>query len=224
MKRLWATWAAASIVGLAASESVCAQTLYRYVDKNGKVFYSDKPLTDLTGRQVDQLTKHGTLVKRTPAAPTPEERAAMEEERRRQAEVDKLRERETRRDVALLATYSSAQEIEDAHVFAAREPVALIKESEAKLAEAEKRREQLRADLDAGKGNAAGLRQQLGTVEAQMKALNELLFAKRRDVQAINERFEEDKRRYAELVRARNAALMQTREAANPPAGAAPKR
>lgn len=208
--------AAVLSVGLVLAAQAHAQTLYRYVDKNGKIVYSDKPLTDLTGRQVDQLNKQGTVVKRTPAEPTPEERAAIEEERRRAAELAKQRERETRRDVALLATYTSAKGIDEAHAFATREPLGVIRESEAKLVEAEKRRDQLKADLEAKKGNEAVLRQQLGTNDAHIKALNELLVAKRRDMQAINDRFEEDKRRYGELVRSRNAALVQTRD--NPPA------
>jgi hypothetical protein len=185
-----------------------AQTLYRYVDERGKVYYSDKPLTHLTGRPVDQMSKQGTVVKRTPASPTPEERAAMELAERRRAEAEKANAHEQRRNLALLATYSSEKEVEDAHVFALRDPLALVRETEAKLAAAQKRHAAVKAEVEkqAGKSTPES-REKLATAELEVKSLTDVLDSKRRDVQLINDRFEEDKRRYAELAKQRQAIV-----------------
>lgn len=204
------------IVGalFASAGAASAQTLYRYVDKNGKVHYSDKPLTDLAGRPVDQLSRSGSILRHTPAPPTAEERAAIEEEKRRTAAAQKAREVEQRRDVALLTTYSSAKEVEDAHAFAVREPQALVRDAEAKLAAAVAKRDKAKAALAAAKGGEVVTAQRDATAaEIDVKSFTELLAAKRREVQTINERFDEDKRRYSELVRARTESMQSNRDA-----------
>lgn len=214
---LWGAVVACAIAAaLAIPPRADAQTLYRYTDQNGRIYYSDKPITDLTGRPVDQMTRSGTVVKSTGAALTAEQRAAIEAERQKRAEAERARKHEERRDLALLATYSSSREIDDAHAEAVREPEAVIRESEARLHAALVRRDQLVADLEGGRGKALELRQQLGTTDAEVKALKELLAGKRRDVQQLNERYGEEKRRYAEIVRAREAALTESRKVVIP--------
>jgi hypothetical protein len=214
---LWgAVVACVAAAALALPSGSDAQTLYRYTDQNGRIYYSDKPIIDLTGRPVDQMTRGGTVVKSTGAALTAEQRANLEAERQKRADADRARKHEERRDLALLATYSSRKEIDDAHAEAVREPEAVIRESEAKLQTALQRRDQLAADLEAGRGKPLELRQKLGTTDAEVKALKELLAGKRRDVQQLNDRYADEKRRYAEIVRAREASLAESRKVVVP--------
>jgi len=194
-----------------------AQTLYRYVDTNGRVHYSDKPLTELSGRPVDQLGRTGAVIKHTPAAPSAQERAMIEAERRRDADNQRSRENEQRRDLALLATYSSAKEIDEAHAFAVREPQALANDTEAKLAAAETRRDKAKGALAGAKpADAASLQRELSAAEIEARALTQLLAAKRREIQTLDERFSEDRRRFAELVRLRAQSSQASRETTSP--------
>lgn len=200
---------ALGIITLIASNAF-AQTLYRYVDDRGRVYYSDKPLVDMTGKPNDHLSRQGTVLRRNAAASTPEQRAAAEEDRKRRAEVEKTQAVEQRRNLALLATYSSEQEIADAQAFAMRDPIAIVRETEVKLATAERRRASLKADLDKleGKTVPAQLREDFVNAELGAKSLQDILETKRRDLQLITDRFEEDKRRYAELAKQRAAMLL----------------
>lgn len=200
---------ALGIITLIASNAF-AQTLYRYVDDRGRVYYSDKPLVDMTGKPNDHLSRQGTVLRRNAAASTPEQRAAAEEDRKRRAEVEKTQAVEQRRNLALLATYSSEQEIADAQAFAMRDPIAIVRETEVKLATAERRRASLKADLDKLEGRTvpAQLREDFVNAELGAKSLQDILETKRRDLQLITDRFEEDKRRYAELAKQRAAMLL----------------
>ena len=55
-----------------------------------------------------------------------------------------------------------------------------------------------------GKGEpAGGLQHDLKTAEADIKAQEELLDVKKREVEAINARYDEDKKRYSALSRPR---------------------
>ena len=199
----------AVMVTLLAATPALAQTLYRYIDERGKTYYSDKPLTHLTGRPADQLSRQGTLIKRDPGAASPEQRAAAEEERRKRADVEKVQSVEQRRNLALLATYASEKEIDDAQAFALRDPVALVRETEEQLAVTDKRRTQLKSDADklGAKNVTPQLREQLAQAGLDVKSIAAVLETKRRDVQLINDRYEEDRRRYVELARQRQAML-----------------
>lgn len=212
----------AFVIAALASTTVLAQTLYRYTDERGKVYYSDKPLTHLTGRPVDQMTKQGTVVKRTPGALSPEERATLDAEAKRRAELDKQREAENRRNLALLATYSSEKEIDDAHAFALRDPMEILRETETKYAAADKRRGDLRAQIEklAGKPVPGKLKQDSTDADLEAKSLSEILEAKRRDVQLINDRYDEDRRRYVDLQKQR-AALLNGARGASPASSSA---
>jgi hypothetical protein len=196
------------------ASSAFAQTLYRYVDDRGKIYYSDKPLVDMTGKQNDHLSKQGTVLRRNAAALTPAERAAAEEERRKRAEIEKAQSIEQRRNLALLATYSSEQEIFEAQAFALREPLAIVRETEAKLATAERRLVTLKADVErlAGKPIPSQLRDDLTNADLATKSLQDILATKRSDVQLITDRYEEDKRRYAEFAKNRAAMLMNAQQ------------
>jgi Domain of unknown function (DUF4124) len=200
--------------------SINAQTLYRYTDERGRIVYSDKPLTHLAGRPYDEINRNGATVKRAAVAPTNEELTAKATEQRRRMEIDKAQEAENRRNAALLVAYSNEREIDEAHQFALREPVSILRQTEAKLAAAEKRSAGLRAQVESlgVKPVPTEQREALVSAELEVKSLSQIRETKRRDVQAVNERYEEDKRRFVEYMRQRGGAPI----AANAPTGVVP--
>lgn len=216
----WILLSFAVLSALLATASA-AQTLYRYTDERGRIVYSDKPLTHLAGRPFDEINRNGATVRRAAVAPTNDELVAKAAEQRRRAEIDKAQEGENRRNTALLVMYTNEKEVEDAHQFALREPLAVFRQTEVKYTAAEKRRAGLRAQVDAlgNKPIPAEQRDALVSAELEVKSLAQILETKRRDVQAVNDRYEEDKRRFTELLRQRGQAPV----ASAVPAKAAPK-
>src|SRR3954463_10716786 len=96
-----------------------SQRMYKCVDAKGKVYYTQLPPAECAGRASQELNKSGTVViRRNEAALTPEERAKVdaerEVERKRKLEAEQRVKEERRQSMALLNTYSSEKDIEEA--------------------------------------------------------------------------------------------------------------
>ncbi|MFN0304981.1 MAG: DUF4124 domain-containing protein [Burkholderiales bacterium] len=189
---------------LTASTLPVEAQVYRYVDPSGKVHYTERPPAENAGRAIDKLSKQGVVVKRTPAAQSAEQRAVAEEERKKTAEEDVAGRVEQRRIQAILSAYSSEREIESARASALGPVSEVIEQTEAAVANLDKRLADLKPEIDAlgAKPIPAKLRISVKTAEGERGALAQLLEAKRTEEKAINARFEEDRRRYVEGSRA----------------------
>jgi hypothetical protein len=181
-----------------------AQKLYKYTDPvTGKVVYTDKLPSEAAGKANEQLNRQGTVVKRNEAAPTPEQLAEREAERKKKLDDEMAAKEEKRKNTALLNTYSSERDIDEARARALRANDEAIKEAERKVAEVQKRQKELAAEAEfyQKKPMPRQLRQDVQSNEIALKANTDLLEAKRRETTTINAKYEEDKRRYAELVK-----------------------
>jgi hypothetical protein len=144
------------------------------------------------------------VVKRNEAAPTPEQLAAREAERKKKLDDEMAAKEEKRKNAALLNTYSSERDIDEARARALQANEEAIKEAERKVGEVQKRNRELTAEAEfyQKKPIPRQLQQDLQNNETALKANTELLETKRRETAAINAKYDEDKRRYAELVKA----------------------
>jgi hypothetical protein len=189
---------------LAFAAPASAQKLFKYTDPaTGKVVYTDKLPAEAAGKANEQLNRQGTVVKRNDAAPTAEELAARQAERKRKLEEAMAAKEEKRKNTALLNTYSSEQDIDDARARALKANEEAIKDAERKVAEVQKRRKELAAEAEfyEKKPMPRQLKQDVQNNQTALQANTDLLEAKRRETTAINARFDEDKRRYVELVK-----------------------
>jgi hypothetical protein len=196
-----AIFACALLVALPASAQ---QRLYKYTDPvTGKTVYTERLPAEAAGKSNEQLNRQGTVVKRESAAPTGEELAAREAERKRKLDEEAARKEEKRKNQALLNTYPNEKDIDDARARALQINEEAIKEAEQKLAEAQKRQKVLAAEAEfyQKKPMPAHLKQDIQTNQVELKAHGELLDAKRKETAAINAKYDEDKRRYVELTR-----------------------
>ena len=162
---------------LALPLAAAAQT-YRCVGKDGRKHYGQSLPNECIGQPVEQLNAQGMVVKKFDAQASADERArkeAEEADRKKRAAISK---EEGRRDRALLATYTSTHEIEQARERA-------LKDNQAAVADIEKR--------------IAALRQKKAS-DAELKSQEGLLAAKKKEGDAISQRYADDRRRYLELT------------------------
>lgn len=85
--------------------------LYRWVDEDGKVHYSDKIPPSAIEKPHAKLDKRGLILEKRGRAKTPEEIAREKERKRLQAEQQRLLEEQKARDRVLLKTFRSEDDI-----------------------------------------------------------------------------------------------------------------
>jgi chromosome segregation ATPase len=187
---------------LLAAGSAGAQKLYKYVDENGRTRYTDRPPIDMTGRASEQLNSQGTVVKRNAAALTPEEIAAQEEQKRKEREAAAIAREENRKNRALLATYPSIKDIDDARARALANNAESTRQIKLRIAELEKRRTRLQKESEPYKDKTlpSELKREAFEVESDLRAQHTLLEAKQKEVEGINARYDEDKSRYLRIT------------------------
>ena len=155
---------------------------FRCVGKDGKKYYGQSLPPQCVGQSVEQLNAAGMVVKRFDAQASADERAKKQAEEADRKKRDALSKEEGRRDRALLATYSSAADVDQARKRALEGSQAQIRELEAKVAGLQRRK--------AAKEN----------VDAELKVDGDLLALKRKEAESINHRYDDDKKRYLELT------------------------
>jgi hypothetical protein len=173
-----------------------AVSMYKCKDVKGRTYYADKPGPECAG-SVQELTRQGMRVNRqTPGAGTSTSPAVSPDRQRR--------------DKALLATYSTEEQVEAAKQRSLELPLQAIKQLEAKL-------ERARGDLQALQLQAEGYASQKKQIPAALlddvrskqtlvAKLEQELAAKRAHATDIAQRFDADKQRFRELTGKQAAA------------------
>jgi len=187
---------------LLAAGPVAAQKLYKYVDEQGRTRYTDRPPIDMSGRASEVLNSQGTVIKRNARAATPEEIAAREEEERKKREAAAITREEDRKNRALLATYPSVRDIDDARERALANNAESIRQIKLRIAELDRRRANVdkAAEQHKGKELPSDLKRTAYEVDSDLRAQQTLLEAKQKEIEGIKARYDADKKRYLEIV------------------------
>jgi Domain of unknown function (DUF4124) len=178
----------------ASAQNKPATTMYKCKDEKGRTYYSDKYGPECAQGEVQQLSRQGIKVSRANSS----SHSAM-----KSAPSTPVNIEQKRRDKALLATYSSEAQIEDAKERNVALPLQAAKQAEAKL-------ERVQKDLQGLHSQAEGYASQKKQIPAQLiedvrdkqmqvAKLTVDAERKRSNVKQIEERFDADKKRYREL-------------------------
>jgi hypothetical protein len=189
------------LTSLAALPAMAQQRMYKCVDAKGKTYYTQIPPPECLGRDTQEVNKSGML-KKTERPVSKAELEAREAERKKKLEeVDKDRE-ERRKSAALLATYPSEKDIEDARGRALKEAQAAIADTEKRVANAHKRTKELETEKEffVKKPLPQKLKQEISNNEIDIKNQTALLEAKKKEIITINAKYDDDKRRFLELT------------------------
>ncbi len=103
------------IASLLLVPSADAQKLYRWVDKDGKVHYSDTVPPSEAGKARDELNSQGRTVGSVTRAMTPEEQASVDAAAKTEAAKRKAREAEEHMDSILLSSYEKEADLTRAY-------------------------------------------------------------------------------------------------------------
>ncbi len=158
---------------------------YRCVGVDGKKYYGSSVPPQCIGQPVEQLNAQGLVVKHIDAQVSADERAKKDAEEADSKKRAALAKEQGRKDTALLASYTSEKDIETARGRALEGSQNTVKEMEGKIAALKKRRSAPNEDVQG--------------IDIDLKALESLQAAKKKEIDAINARYDEDKRRYIEI-------------------------
>ncbi|MEO8486416.1 MAG: DUF4124 domain-containing protein [Betaproteobacteria bacterium] len=206
----------------ALSPGVLAQQLYKWTDEKGAVHYTDKAPDASRGGTV--LDKQGRSVRKLMPPPTPEQLRAKEaEDERRKADAKEL-EITSRRDRALVSSYTTEAEIDLAKARASATFETQIQSAQAYMAQLTRRKQ----DIDARKARFGDkpippqLEHESTGVDREYAKNSDLVAQKRRELATVVARYDADKARWRELrsVESSNAAAQAT---GGTPAGGAKK-
>ena len=195
------------------------QQTYRCVGSDGKKYYGQTPPPQCAGQKIEVLNAQGQVVKRIDAAGDAKAREAKEAEMAKKREEDAAAKEAARRNRALLATYTSEKDIDDARARALKDNQKVMQEIEQRIAGIKKRQAGYDKEMEfykegapkdkKGKADAkapkppAKLLEEVRTAEVDLRAQQELLAAKQKEVDNINAKYDEDKKRYLELTKRR---------------------
>jgi hypothetical protein len=187
-----------------AQPSVPSSSSYRCVGTDGKKYYGSTVPPQCLGRPVEQLNSQGMVIQRFDAAASAAERAqkAAEEEERKKREI--ISKEEGRRNRALLATYTSEKDIDAARARALKENQGAVADIEKRIGGLKTRLAEQKKELDfyTGKNKPpAKLAQDIQSTEFDIQAQENLMASKKKEVEQINARYDDDKKRYAELTK-----------------------
>jgi Domain of unknown function (DUF4124) len=206
--------AVAAIVAGAAllATALCAQAqqsatqhTYRCTDKDGKKYYGQTMPQACLGQPLELINKQGLVVKRIDPEGDERARLAKEAEAEKKRELEAAQKDAQRRNRALLATYTSEKDIEEARARDLRNHDKGVQEVQKRVDDIKKRQAQFQKELDLFKTEGKGqpptrLKEEITNAEIDLKAQETLLDAKKKEAVGINARYDEDKRRYKEAT------------------------
>jgi hypothetical protein len=179
--------------------------LYRCTGKDGKRYYGQTIPEKCVGVPLELINRQGMVMKRIDPEGEEKARLAKEAEAEKKRELEAKQKDANRRNQALLATYTSENDIEAARKRALQDHQSQLQEAERRIDEIKKRQARFEKDLavfkESGKGESpARLREEITNAEIDLRAQEGLLEAKKKEEANINARYDEDRRRYREAT------------------------
>lgn len=198
---LFAAGGAAQVqaAGSASGRIIC------WKDKSGKVVgCGDIVPPEYQDNATKELDRHGVTIKQSDAALTPEQRKAQQAELERKQAEHLKKEAQQRQDRMLLDTYSQEKEIDHdrgRHVRGIESDIESLqinlRSANTRQANARARAEQYKTDK---KPVPPETQDDINRFEGEKKKLENQIAQKRKDIAALNQKYDEFKKRYFELT------------------------
>ncbi len=175
--------------------------MYKWVDDKGNVHYTDTLPPAAASQGNAELNKTGNVVRKTESAEERQKRLAAEAEA---AERKKIAAEQARKDRALLATYTTEQEIDLARDRALEHHNLIVKSTQARLKQIEPGAKDLEKKVKAasknGKPVPEHLQQQHDARRAEVEDARSTIKTNQEAMVKVRERYEAEKLRFRELT------------------------
>ena len=183
--------------------------LYRWVDENGRVQYSDKyPGTTNSGTAV--LNKQGAVIRKTDGYLTPEQRQQKEVEASQQRAAQQKKQEATLHDKALVSSFNSTADIDRKRDRDLQPVQGDITALRASIKSAKVRADAYVRQSDQFKKSKKpvpqDLQQDIQDSQKELQNLNQLLAQKMKDEARIRQAAEDDKKRFLELTQLKSGS------------------
>lgn len=182
--------------------SAHAAKSYCCADERGRQVCGDSLPRECYGRAYREVSERGTTIRQVEAPLTPEQQAQRDAELATKKKAERAAMEEKRKNQALLNTYASEKDVDVARTRALADVENRAKEVQAKYNEAVKRKQKLDGELEFYKKKPVPpeLNEQIKASEAEIKAQQNAIEAKKKEMEQVRIRFDEEKKRYLELI------------------------
>ena len=189
--------AAALLLAAGAAQA----TMYRWVDGNGRVHYSDTPPTTFQKSGGAELSKQGNVIRRTQSET---ERRAEAERRAEQKRIEVEQGKQAQLDRALTQTYTTEAEIDLARDRALEHHKLAIKGAEIRGKAVEANLAELKVRIASiektGRPVSPNLKEQLDQVTRESLDLKRTILNNEEAMVQVGEKYAADKARFRELT------------------------
>ncbi len=195
------------VLALALADAAAAAKIYKWTDERGITHYGEVIPPEYKDQAAQEMSPQGiTLRKLDAAAPaiTPEQRKAAEEKAVRDRDEKQRAFEQRRRDVALVNTYTSAQEIDAACERTLQLPSQAIRGLEPRLKKAQDRlaglEQQTGALVKAGKRVPESIEADIADQKIEVDTIRAEIERNKAQIEIIKAKYEQDKKRYLEVT------------------------
>jgi hypothetical protein len=200
-----------------------AHAAYKCKDERGLTHIGDTPPAGCANVVMYEITKSGTIIRKIDPTPTGDQIRARQEEEARAKEAAKLAAEQRRKDIALLATYSSEKDFDVSREMNVQPIDGRIKSAQERLAAVEKRQKELDDEMEfykSGKGKHSTktkeappqLKADVERTKAESASLARSIAAYEKEKQEVQARYDADKKRWAELKQLHREGKLDLRD------------
>lgn len=198
----WPAWHALSAGLLVAAALPVSAQLYVCTTKAGKTITADRPPPECADRAIRELRNDGSTRRVIEPPMTEEQKAQREVDRKKRLVEEDVAREQLRKDKALLEAYSSEAEIDDARDRQLAQRNQMIEATDKRLQGQKAGRKVLDEEKEfyANRPLPDKLKRAYEANDSAARSEEKIIATLKADIVRINERFDEDRRRFRELV------------------------
>jgi hypothetical protein len=210
---------------LAMLAATAAQAAFKCKDEKGLTHIGDTPPAGCANVVMYEVTPSGTILRKIDPTPTGEQLKARQEEAARAKEAAKVAAEQRRKDLALLATYSTEKDIDVSRDLNLQPIEARIKSAQERTAAVDKHQKDLEAEMEfykAGKGSKSTTKARqappqlvadLERAKAEKATLATSIASYEKEMEEVRARYDTDKKRWVELKQLHREGKLDLRDA-----------
>jgi hypothetical protein len=178
--------------------------LYVCTTASGRTVTADRPPAECADRPIRELRPDGSVRRVIEPPLTAEQRAARDAEAKRQIEEAERQRSQMRRDLSLLETYGSVNEIEATRNRALSDRQVIIERAARRKEELKRERKKLddESEFYLKREMPEKLKRALAANNEMVKSQDKIIGDTRADMARVNERYDAEAKRFRELVSA----------------------